>query len=244
MHKLSLSLLTIILATISVAASAAKNTKENENQAKHSALEVRITALEEEVRRLNGKLEEADFTIQSFAKKLDKIIADIDFRITSIEKETKQGGMVKFYKNNDSAINQSTTSPTVKTTEQLEKEYNNAFATLRENNYAQAETKFKQFIDTNGSNPFLGNAYYWLAETFYVRNKFEDAAVYFLKGYQEEENNNKKYDSLLKLGMSLARLEKKEEACTTFDKLKNESSQLSNTIKDKLESEKKQLKCQ
>jgi len=61
-----------------------------------------------------------------------------------------------------------------------------------------------------------------LGETYYVRGAFVEAAETFLEGYQANTQGPKAADALLKLGMSLASLEKKQEACAAFQKLRED----------------------
>ena len=61
-----------------------------------------------------------------------------------------------------------------------------------------------------------GNAQYWMGETYYVRGRYQDAAVTFAEGYQKYPTNSKAPDNLLKLGMSLGQLGKKADACVAF----------------------------
>src|SRR3546814_14657630 len=67
--------------------------------------------------------------------------------------------------------------------------------------------------------PLAGNAQYWLGETFYVRQQYEQASAAFLTGYQNYPKGAKASDSLLKLGMSLAALKKNPEPCAALGQL-------------------------
>lgn len=49
--------------------------------------EVRINQLEEEIRKLNGKIEETGFRSRQLSERLDKIQSDNDFRFSQIEKQ-------------------------------------------------------------------------------------------------------------------------------------------------------------
>ncbi len=49
-------------------------------------LEVRLTALEEELRSVTGKLESESHLVNQINKRLDKLISDIDFRLSALEK--------------------------------------------------------------------------------------------------------------------------------------------------------------
>ena len=126
-------------------------------------------------------------------------------------------------------------------------QYNYAFEILRLANspidYERAETVLRAFLEKNPSSDLAGNAQYWIGETFYVRSDFERAAVEFLAGYENYPTSVKGPDNLLKLGLSLARLEKKDVACASLSKLSTEYPSASETIKRRAQSERGNLKC-
>lgn len=226
-------------------------------------IEAMLTGLEEDIRKLQGRIEENEFTMNSLAQKLDKIIADLDYRVSAVENNntlphiasqnapsaTPSGGSPVELE--PAAGNMmaplpkeviGTVQPDV-TGDDPSVQYEKAFALLRKADYDKAEIALKTFIEKNPDNSLVGNAYYWLGETFYVRENYQQAAVNFLKGYQDFPNGNKVSDNLLKLAMSLAKLGKKQEACTTFNKLIKEFPKADKDVKTKVEAEKKALQC-
>lgn len=100
--------------------------------------------------------------------------------------------------------------------------YSHAFGLLRQGQYDLAASALSTFIEEHGDDPLASNAQYWLGETYYVRGAFVEAAETFLEGYQANTQGPKAADALLKLGMSLASLEKKQEACAAFQKLRED----------------------
>lgn len=100
--------------------------------------------------------------------------------------------------------------------------YSHAFGLLRQGQYDLAASALSAFIEEHGDDPLASNAQYWLGETYYVRGAFVEAAETFLEGYQANTQGPKAADALLKLGMSLASLEKKQEACAAFQKLRED----------------------
>ena len=126
-------------------------------------------------------------------------------------------------------------------------QYNYAFEILRLANgpadYEKAERALRAFLDKNPSSDLAGNAQYWIGETFYVRSDFERAAVEFLAGYEQYPSSLKGPDNLLKLGLSLARLDQKDVACASLSKLSTEYPSASDTIKRRAQSERGNLKC-
>jgi tol-pal system protein YbgF len=116
-------------------------------------------------------------------------------------------------------------------------QYRHAFSILRQTDYDKAELAFKEFIKNHPKDQLTPNARYWLGESFYVRANYRDAAEAFLRGYQQAPKGSKAPDTLLKLGMSLANLKKKQDACATFSKLAKDYPNASGNIKKHLKRE-------
>jgi len=125
----------------------------------------------------------------------------------------------------------------------VQEQYDRAFSLLRQANYDGAEKAFKAFIDKNPKDKLIDNAKYWYAETFYVRAKYQDAAVAFADAFQQNPKGTKAPDSLLKLALSLGQLEKIQDACTTLSELKNKYPNAPATIRARGEQERARLKC-
>jgi TolA-binding protein len=82
-----------------------------------------------------------------------------------------------------------------------------------------------------------------MGETYYVRKDYSSAARVFLEAYQKDQKGTKAPDTLLKLGMSLTNLDKKKEACATFDKLGKDFPDASANIKRTLPRERTRAGC-
>ena len=121
--------------------------------------------------------------------------------------------------------------------------YKHAFAYLMRHDYDNAESAFREFVDAHGEDPLAGNAMYWLGETYYVREMFAESAVTFAEGYESYPGSPKTADNLLKLGFSLARLKRAEDACVALAQLKNEFPNASTTIKRRALNESKRIGC-
>ena len=121
--------------------------------------------------------------------------------------------------------------------------YDTAFSMLQQGDYAGSEKALTQFISNYPQHPLTANAQYWLGETFYVRNDFQNAAKSFANGYQKHPKSSKAPDSLLKLALSLSNINKNQEACVTLSQLKSEYPKASSTIMRKADEELKRLSC-
>jgi tol-pal system protein YbgF len=97
-----------------------------------------------------------------------------------------------------------------------EGEYQAAYGFLLQQDYGAAQVAFEEFLVRHPNSSLAGNAQYWLGETHYVRGAYKEAAVAFLKGYENYGNGNKGPDSLLKLALSLGKLQQTAAACSSL----------------------------
>ncbi len=122
-------------------------------------------------------------------------------------------------------------------------QYDFAFDFLKRNDYARGESALRQFLEKNPKDELAGNAQYWLAQTFFARGSYQDAAREFMKGYQSYPKNAKAPDNLLQLGMSLEKLSQNDGACTAFGLINKEYPKAPDQIKNATKTERSKLKC-
>jgi tol-pal system protein YbgF len=125
----------------------------------------------------------------------------------------------------------------------VSEQYNHAFGLVKQADYPAAEEALRSFIRQHPNDPLAGSAQYWLGETYYARGSYAEAASAFAEGYKRYPNGAKAADGLLKLGMSLARANQKQNACVAFAQLDHEFPNSSNAIKEREKDEKKKLGC-
>ncbi len=279
-------------------------------------LAVRLTTLEDDVRNTTGALEEVQFRLGEIRKRLDKLVSDVDYRLSALEGRAGGGqgpatprvsaapsppavqtvspgsgaGGSSFAKPpgslgvvSEKAVSAITPPPPEKSAAtaavrpapaspvptraapgaapaaapapaapgaasvlpagDVKQRYDFAFGLLRQANYDQAEVALQEFVRLYPKEPLTSNARYWLGETYYVRAAYVQAAEVFLEGYQADPKGPKAPDSLLKLGMSLASLDKKREACAAFDKLIKDFPKAPAGIKNTVTREKQKSGC-
>ena len=120
------------------------------------------------------------------------------------------------------SLSQGSDAETVEEKLTAEESYEAAYGLLlKKRDYVSAEKALKSFIEEYPKHTLAGNAYYWLGETFYVRNNYVGAAKAFANGYDKFPEGAKAPDNLLKLGLSLKAMGQKDDACTIFGKLTN-----------------------
>ena len=84
---------------------------------------------------------------------------------------------------------------------------------LKVGDYVNAEIAFREFVITNPENELSGNAQYWYAETYRIRQMYTDAATAYLEGYQKYPKSKIAPENLLKLGVSLVQMGEKDQGC-------------------------------
>lgn len=114
---------------------------------------------------------------------------------------------------------------------------------IERQDFAAAERVLTQFIGANQSHRLAPNAYYWLGRTYFVRNNFQQAAITFAEGFQRFPQSKKAPATLLNLGSSLSRLGKNREACTTYYKLQRNFRKIEESVRRRLDRERKRSKC-
>jgi len=82
--------------------------------------------------------------------------------------------------------------------------------------YADAEKGFKDFIAKYPDHNLVGAVYFWLGETYWAEQNYTSSSQAYLDSYKNFPKSRRAPDSLLKLGLSLARLGQKDQACTAI----------------------------
>ena len=127
--------------------------------------------------------------------------------------------------------------------ESPEKQYEFAISFLKVGDYNTAERAFKEFINTNGEHELAGNAQYWYAETFRIRQLFTDAASAYLEGYQKYPKSEKAPINLLKLGVSLVQIGEKDQGCLMITGVEKQYPKANQSVLQKAKYEEKKFDC-
>jgi len=124
-----------------------------------------------------------------------------------------------------------------------EKQYEFATSFLKVGDYNTAERAFKEFVDTLPSHNLAGNAQYWYAETFRIRQLYTDAASAYLEGYQKYPKGEKAPINLLKLGVSMVQIGEKNQGCKMIVGVEKEYPKANQSILQKAKYEAKKFEC-
>jgi len=122
-------------------------------------------------------------------------------------------------------------------------EYDLAYGYVLHKDYGLAEQAFNDFLRKYPNERLVPDATYWLGESQFQQQRYSEAAKSFLAVLTKHEQAGKAPDSLLRLGQSLAALNKKEAACATLAEVGRKYPKASASIKRSVTAEQKRVHC-
>jgi tol-pal system protein YbgF len=218
--------------------------------------EDRFNQLQQTITMLTGQIEQLQYSNQQLQQQMEKLRADYDFRIEQLEKGRGGGpagprptqpmsGSAAPPPKPSGAPATATPPPAsgslaAGSGDQL---YHEAFKLLQDGDYAGAEKAFRTFVQQNPQHVLAGNAQYWLGETYYARRNYQDAATAFAEGYKVYKASPKGPDNLLKLGITLAALGRKSDACAVFARFNQDYPRATDLQKRRVDQERQHNAC-
>lgn len=233
-------------------------------------LEVRLNAIEEQMRTLTGRIEENQYKIDQLQQRFDTFSSDVEVRLNENARaqmnatpasdlpapETNNTSSVEI---DNSAIPEATENMGANADAPLDPEgsstvkplatdaatlYENAYTALQNNDVQEAQDGFTQFLEIYPEDKLASNARYWLAETYYVENQYEDAAREFAAAYKKDPKGSKAQDNLLKLALSLKGLDRDKDACVALAQLNKEFGITNSAVVQRGAKERANLACE
>ena len=234
--------------------------------------EARFDQLTDQMREMTGRIEELNHQVDTLRSRLDKMSGDVDMRLQALEHPGSAPGGSPTAMNGPRDEPPALTPPPQRSngnpppsqsfnppprdqqaaaapdtgalpSGSPQQQYDYAFGLLRDANYPAAERALRDFVHRYPTNRLSSNAQYWLGETYFVRRDYQAAAAAFAEGYQRFPKGPKAADDLLKLGSSLAMLNRKADACRAFAQLDHDFPIVPANLKAKAIEEKRRAGC-
>jgi tol-pal system protein YbgF len=206
----------------------------------------KLNQLQQSLTMLTGQIEQLQYQNQQLQQQMEKMRTDYDFRIDQLEKGGR-GGARPGPSGPAVAAGPAPSGPAppaaagpASNGDQL---YHDAFKLLQEGDYAGAEQGFKAFVQRNPRHVLAGNAQYWLGETYYARRDYQNALAAFAEGYKVYKTSPKGPDNLLKLGITLAALGRKPDACAVFSRFGQDYPRATDLQKRRIDQERQRDNC-
>ena len=124
-----------------------------------------------------------------------------------------------------------------------DEQYKFATSFLKVGDYTTAERAFREFVIANPEHDLAGNAQYWYAETFRIRQLYTDAASAYLEGYQKYPKGEKAPINLLKLGVSMVQIGEKDQGCKMINGVEKQYPKANQSVIQKAKYESQKFEC-
>ena len=198
------------------------------------------------------------FTSKNGIKKISKKKIDKDNDILPGSSEPQDLGSISYKDTSTNETKQKiqsveTTASIVTETFQAEekilpdedpkKQYEFATSFLKVGDYTTAERAFREFVLSNPNHELAGNAQYWYAETFRIRQLYTDAASAYLEGYQKYPKGEKAPINLLKLGVSMIQIGEKDQGCKMIIAVEKQYPKANQSVIQKAKYESQKFEC-
>jgi tol-pal system protein YbgF len=214
-------------------------------------VEDRFNQLQQSITLLTGQIEQLQYRNQQLQQQMEKMQADYEFRLEQMEKGGGRPGGAAPRPPGAAPGAQAAAPPPPSLAapppaaaggngDQL---YNDAMKKLQDGDNAGAERGFKAFLQSNPKHALAGNAQYWLGESYYARRDYQNAMAAFAEGYKVYKASPKGPDNLLKLGITLAVLGRKADACAVFAKFNQDYPRATDLQKRRIDQERQKNGC-
>jgi tol-pal system protein YbgF len=220
--------------------------------------------LSEQVRELRGEIEKIQHNQKSLEEQMAKFTADLEYKVKQLEKKSEDRSTTDQHLSDiDRQLDNKFVAGTGKDdqanipgsgggqlvtpsdkSQEIEAEYQAAYDALKAKRFDKSKELFQEFVKKYPNHGLTSIAFYWLGESYYESKNYDQSALAYLKGYQNNTKGMRAADSLLKLAKSLSELNKHKEACITITKLQKEFPNATAGIKKQAELEKKKLLCE
>lgn len=145
----------------------------------------------------------------------DDIAAQAPHALGSIRFDSS-GNVIGGSLNSDAPTEQIASLPQTDNPNEL---YQGAYQFILAGDYRAAEVAFHSHIDRFPADPMTSDARFWLGEALYGQERYAEAATVFIDMQRDFPDSKRGAENMLKLGMSMAKLNDREVACATLSKV-------------------------
>jgi len=190
----------------------------------------RVANLEEQVRQLNGRQEEAANRLQRLADDLTKQVGDLSFRLQALEGGGARPGIgappgapplqLSPPIGAGQGASQGGGQGGARRTSELAMQ--EGHAALARRDYAAAEAAAREVLAGSRASPRATDAQFLLAQALVGKRAYQAAAIAFDDTYNRARTGPHAQDALLGLANALAAINERRPACDTLNKLRVE----------------------
>ncbi len=166
-----------------------------------------LESLQQDVQSLRNDVETMQYQLEQSNARQKDLYLDADQRLQKIEQATARSASLNVLEGGSLNPGQ---LPVPGGTDRAN--YQAAFELLKDGRYDQASIALQQFMVTFPASELSDNAQYWLAETHYVTQAYDQALAEFKLVLKQYPDSRKIPDALLKIGYCNYELGQREDA--------------------------------
>lgn len=181
----------------------------------------RVEGLEEQVRRLRGRIDELSNQTQRQGDELNKQLGDLNFRVQSLE---PGGGTAAAPKRPPVPLtpNSVPAAPAPAGRRTPEIALQDGSAALARRDYVAAEAAAREVLNNHKTSPRAYDAQLLLAQALAGRKEFSQSAIAYDDAYKRNRKGARAPDALLGLANALNAIGERRSACDTLVQLRVE----------------------
>jgi tol-pal system protein YbgF len=175
---------------------------------------VQVDNLQRTTAELRGRTETLEYQSQETGDRQRDLYQDLDQRLQNLERQLRAAG---------GAGGGSLAAGQLPVPGGSDRDnYQAAFELLKDQRYDDAATAFHRFLTTYPDSQLADNAQYWLAESYYVTEQFDEALQQFTAVIDRHPRSRKVPDALLKMGYCNYELERWDAARAALSRVQIE----------------------
>jgi TolA-binding protein len=188
----------------------------------------RVNQLDEEVRRLRGRADEAEYRNRTLQQQVEKLQGDMDYRLQQLE--NGGGGSRPAAAPAPAAPAPAAPSapPAAAAPRTAERALADGQAALARRDYAAAEAAAREVVSGRGARAQDGQLL--LGDAMLGRRDYANAAIAYDDAYKRNRQSARAPEAMVGLASAFIGLNAKREACDTLNNLRSEFPRLSGNL--------------
>lgn len=214
-----------------------------------TTLNARIEALEAQLARVTGQVEENGYRLGQLEEQVRSVRTDLTTRIERLEQAAAPPAATEPAVEEPAAepIEEPATAtpaqPDARPLDPVQDAYNRGYRLWEQRRFAEAAAALTQVADRNPRSRWASWARNLAGRSHLDDNKPATAAQVFLQNYQANPQGERAADSLFFLGEALVALNRRAEACPVYDELQNNYPQMRAFLRERLPAARRAARC-
>jgi TolA-binding protein len=216
-----------------------------------STLTSRIDALEAQLARVTGQVEENGFRLQQLEEQVRQLRSDAQERLGRLEQAATAREPELAEPAEDPALPEpdpqigtgSDPAPEARPIDPAQAAYNAGFRLWEQRRYGEAATALLAVAQRHPRSRWASWAKNLAGRAHLDDNKPAQAARIFLDNYQTNQSGERAADSLFFLGEALVKLNRRSEACPVYDELEAKFPNMRPFLRERLPAARRAARC-